>query len=73
MTVIAARDLSDAGVDQMTDTRAEVYDPQLLAFAGITEAQLPKLVRSGEVIDPLPRRLPNLWQQFLASEVHCGR
>ena len=53
MTGIAACDMSDAGINQLANIREFTYDPQLLAFAGITEAQLPKLVRSGEVIGHL--------------------
>ena len=53
MTGIAACDMSDAGINQLANIREFAYDPQLLAFAGITEAQLPKLVRSGEVIGRL--------------------
>ena len=53
MTGIAACDLSDAGINQLADIRAGKYDPQLLAYAGIMEEQLPKLLRSGEVIGNL--------------------
>ena len=53
MTGIAAVDMSDAGINQLIDIRKGAYDPKLLAFAGITEDRLPKLVRSGEVIGNL--------------------
>lgn len=53
MTGVAACDMSDAGINQLADIRKLAYDPQLLAFAGISEAQLPKLVRSGDVIGHL--------------------
>ena len=53
MTGVAACDMSDAGINQLANIREFAYDPQLLAFAGITEEQLPKLVRSGEVIGHL--------------------
>ena len=53
MTGIAAIDLSDAGINQLIDIKTGKYDPKLLAFAGITEEKLPKLVRSGEVIGNL--------------------
>ena len=53
MTGIAACDMSDAGINQLANIREFTYDPQLLDFAGVTEAQLPKLVRSGDVIGHL--------------------
>ena len=53
MTGVAACDMSDAGINQLANIREFAYDPQLLAFAGVTEEQLPKLVRSGEVIGHL--------------------
>ena len=53
MTGIAAVDLSDAGINQLIDIKTGKYDPKLLAFAGVTEDQLPKLVRSGEAIGNL--------------------
>lgn len=53
MTGIPAADLSDAGINQLIDIRKGDYDDALLAFAGITRQQLPKLVRSGEVIGHL--------------------
>ena len=53
MTGIAAVDLSDAGINQLCDIRRGCYDEKILHFAGITEAQLPKIVRSGDVIGNL--------------------
>ena len=53
MTGIPAADLSDAGINQFIDIQKADYDEDLLAFAGITRKQLPKLVRSGEAIGPL--------------------
>jgi len=53
MTGIPAVDLSDAGINQLANIREAAYDPQLLAFAGITEEKLPKILRSGEVIGHL--------------------
>ena len=56
MTGIAACDYSDAGINQFCQIREEKYDPELLQFAGITEKQLPKLVKSGEVIGHLTEK-----------------
>ena len=53
LTGVAACDLSDAGIDQLCDVRRAAYDPALLAFAGVRETQLPRLLRSGEVIGHL--------------------
>ena len=53
MTGIAAVDFSDAGINQLCDIRKGCYDEAILRFAGITEAQLPKILRSGEVIGRL--------------------
>ena len=53
MTGIPAVDLSDAGINQLIDIRKGDYDDTLLQFAGVTRGQLPKLVRSGDVIGPL--------------------
>lgn len=53
MTGIAAIDLSDVGINELCDIRKGCYDEKILRFAGITEAQLPKIVRSGEVIGHL--------------------
>lgn len=56
MTGTAACDLSGAGINQLCDIRRGCYDEQLLRFAGITEDQLPKLVRSGEIIGHLTEK-----------------
>lgn len=56
MTGVAACDFSDAGINQFCSIREKKYDPELLAFAGITEKQLPKLVRSGEIIGHLTEK-----------------
>lgn len=53
MTGIPAVDLSDAGINQLGNIAQGIYDPQLLAFAGITEKKLPRICRSGEVIGHL--------------------
>ena len=53
MTGIPAVDLSDAGINQLADISKGAYDPEILAFCGITETQLPKIVRSGECIGHL--------------------
>ena len=53
LTGIPAVDPSDAGINQLADIRKLAYDPQLLAFAGITQAQLPRIVDSGAVIGHL--------------------
>lgn len=53
LTGIPAVDCSDVGINQLADIRKGAYDGELLAFAGITEAQLPKIYRSGEAIGPL--------------------
>jgi len=53
MTGNAAVDLSDVGINQLGNIRDECYDADILAFAGITEAQLPKIVHSGDVIGHL--------------------
>ena len=53
MTGIAAVDLSDAGINHLADIRAGAYDPQLLAFAGITEDRLAAIAPSGQVIGNL--------------------
>jgi len=53
MTGIAAIDPSDAGINQLYDIRKGSYDEAVLRFAGITEAQLPRVVRSGEMIGHL--------------------
>ena len=53
MTGIPAVDLSDVGINQLGNIQDGEYDWQLLDFAGITEKQLPKICRSGEVIGHL--------------------
>ena len=53
LTGIAAVDLSDVGINQLGNIEKGCYDPQLLAFAGITEEKLPKICCSGEVIGNL--------------------
>ena len=55
MTGIPAVDPSNAGINQLIDIQTLRYDEKLLRFAGITEKQLPKLVRSGERIGHLTR------------------
>ena len=50
MTGVPAVDLSDVGINQLGDIRRGVYDGELLRFAGITEAKLPKIVRSGDIM-----------------------
>jgi len=53
MTGVPAVDLSDVGINQLGNVRESAYDADLLAFAGITEEKLPKILRSGEVIGNL--------------------
>ncbi len=53
MTGIPAVDPSDAGINQFYNIREGKYDAELLAFAGIRESQLAKVVRSGEAIGKL--------------------
>ncbi len=53
MTGIPAVDLSDGGINQLVNISTGKYDPEILAFAGITEDKLPKIVRSGEMIGHL--------------------
>lgn len=53
MTGIPAVDMSDAGNNQFANIRTGSYDPEILKFSGVTEDQLPKLVRSGDVIGHL--------------------
>ena len=55
MTGIPAVDPSNAGINQLIDIQTLRYDEKLLRFAGITEKQLPKLVRSGERIGHLTK------------------
>lgn len=53
MTGKAAVDLSNAGINQLIDLKAEDYDRQLMEFAGVRREQLPDLVHSGEAIGTL--------------------
>ena len=53
MTGIPAVDLSDGGINQLVNISTGKYDPEILAFAGITEEKLPRIVRSGEMIGHL--------------------
>ena len=46
-------DLSDVGINQLGNITKGTYDAEILAFAGITEDQLPAICRSGEVIGNL--------------------
>lgn len=53
MTGIPAVDFSNAGINQLCNIQSKAYDERLLAFAGITQEQLPRLVPSGETVGPL--------------------
>ncbi len=53
MTGTPAVDLSDAGINQLADIRSADYDEELLKFTGVRREQLPKIVRSGDVIGHL--------------------
>jgi len=53
MTGIAAVDLSNAGINQLTDIVRRDYDQDLMDFAGITREQLPHLVPTGQAIGAL--------------------
>lgn len=55
LTGRAAIDLSNAGINQLTDIRKGAHDDALLAFAGIEKEMLPEIVPSGEVIAPLSK------------------
>ena len=55
MTGKAEVDISNAGIEQLVDIRKFKYDEKLLAFAGITEGQLAKPVKSGTVIGHLTK------------------
>ncbi len=59
MTGIPAVDISDAGINQLCDIRRGAYDEKLLQFAGITEQQLPKILRSCEKIGHLTQEAAN--------------
>lgn len=56
MTGIPALDPSNAGINQLVDIQTGRYDAALLAFAGVTEERLPRLVASGDVIGHLTPR-----------------
>lgn len=53
MTGIPALDISNIGINQLGNIRAGTYDEDILGFAGISEGQLGKICRSGEVIGNL--------------------
>lgn len=53
MTGIAALDLSNIGINQLGNIVEGEYDPQILAFAGITKKKLPEIIPSGKVIGKL--------------------
>ena len=55
LTGKAAVDLSNAGINQLTDIRKGEHDDALLTFAGIKAEMLPDIVPSGEVIAPLSK------------------
>ena len=48
-------DISNAGIEQLTNIRAFRYDEKLLNFAGIRESQLAEVVPSGTVIGKLTK------------------
>lgn len=48
-----AIDLSNAGINQLADIQKKCWDPALIKAVGITEAQLPELFDSGDVIGTL--------------------
>ena len=56
MTGIPAVDLSDVGINQLGNIREGGYDKELLQFAGISEAQLPRIFHSGEKIGNLTEK-----------------
>ena len=53
MTGVAALDLSNIGINQLGNIVEGEYDPQILAFAGITKKKLPEIIPSGKVIGKL--------------------
>ena len=55
LTGKAAIDLSNAGINQLTDIRRGTYDEALLSFAGIGDEMLPEIIPSGECIAPLSK------------------
>lgn len=50
LTGVPAIDWSNAGINQLTDIRTGLHDRDILAFAGIDQPQLSKLVYSGQPI-----------------------
>ena len=50
LTGRAALDISDAGINELTDIRSGKYDPAILDFCGISEAQLGDILPSGAPI-----------------------
>lgn len=55
LTGKAAVDLSNAGIDQLTDIKSASYDKALLRFAGIEEERLPVHIPSGKPIGKLSK------------------
>ena len=53
MTGIPALDLSNVGINQLGNICAGTYDDEILRFSGIRVHQLPKILRSGEIIGNL--------------------
>lgn len=53
MTGKTAIDISNIGINQLGNIAKGCYDPQILAFAGITQEQLPEICHSGDVIGNL--------------------
>lgn len=53
LTGIPAVDMSNAGINQLADVEKCVYDPNILAFAGIDASRLAQLIPSGHPIAPL--------------------
>ncbi len=53
MTGIPAVDLSNAGINELTDIRKGEYDPSLCAFARVQTPQLARLVRSCDPVGHL--------------------
>lgn len=56
LTGIPAVDMSNAGINQMTDVMTRKYDSDLLAFAGIGEEKLPRLTESCKCIGKLTEK-----------------
>ncbi|NLB81933.1 MAG: hypothetical protein GX800_10085 [Clostridiaceae bacterium] len=55
LTGIPAIDLSNAGINQLSNIRCGIYDEKLLNFSGVHEKQLAKIVHSGEKIGQLTK------------------